>query len=84
MKGKQEDIQSRVMDILNRKNAAVPPTPAINPTLQQAIDSLMKKGPNLLSSLGGADKAGSAAPEPDSNLGGYYANLYGGGGGRVF
>jgi len=68
------------MEILNRPRktaASLPalaaaPTPApgsgiagLNPALQQAIDSLVKTGPNLLSSLGktgsGSSTAGSAA-----------------------
>ena len=71
MKAKQEEIQAKVMDILNKK-AAPPATPAINPTLQMAIDSLVKAGPNLLSSVAGSKSGGMSE--------GYYANLYGGGG----
>jgi hypothetical protein len=60
---------------------------ALNPTLQQAIDSLVKTGPNLLSSLtkAGSSSVGSgadsSAPGGESgNLGGYYSALFGGGG----
>ncbi len=88
LQAKQEEIQNKVMEILNRPrktSASLPvaaaPTPApgsgiagLNPALQQAIDSLVKTGPNLLSSLG---KTGGSS----STAGGSAAD--GGGGGAA-
>ena len=61
----------------------------LNPALQQAIDSLVKTGPNLLSSLGksaatssgGGGADGSSSGGDNGNLGGYYSSLFGSGGG---
>jgi len=94
MKAKQEELQSKVIDILSKKNnilmSQAPAAPSINPALQQAIDSLVKSGPNLLNSIGkmgGAPVSSapfpSSAPEVEGNLGGYFANLYSAGGGSA-
>lgn len=81
MKAKQEEIQSKVMDILNKKAAPAVMAPVINPTLQQAIDSLVKTGPNLLNNVGsGAVGAGGGGGvKPGGMSEGYYASLYSGG-----
>ena len=113
LKSTQEEIQNRVMEILNKKQSllksqqpdsscaaggggsseptvgtgAHPASASMAPSLQQAIDSLVKTGPNLLASLvGGAPQArGSTSSGPtgelkaESNGGGqldrFYANL---------
>ncbi len=55
MKAKQDELQSKIMDILNKKKEAMKPpvstsghTPELSASLQKAIDSLIKTGPNLL------------------------------------
>lgn len=61
----------------------------LNPALQQAIDSLVKTGPNLLSSLGktaatssvGGGADGSTSGGDSGNLGDYFSSLFGRGGG---
>ena len=50
-RAKQEELQARVVAILDRGARARAAAPAIAPSLQAAIDSLVKTGPNLLSSL---------------------------------
>jgi hypothetical protein len=101
LQAKQEEIQNKVMEILNRPRktaaslpVAAAPTPApgsgiagLNPALQQAIDSLVKTGPNLLSSLGktgsssttgsAADGGGAAADGDKSASSGGGGNLGG-------
>jgi hypothetical protein len=93
------------MEILNRPRktaASLPalaaaPTPApgsgiagLNPALQQAIDSLVKTGPNLLSSLGktGGSSSTTAGSAADGGGGGAAADgdksaSSGGGGGNL-
>ena len=85
LKSKQEEIQAKVIEILHKKASILTaaqskPAPALNPALQQAIDSLVKSGPNLLSSLGKMSGGSGGGGGGEGNLGGYYANLYGGGG----
>ena len=87
LKAKQEEIQTKVIDILNKKNNILTtqnkPSPALNPALQQAIDSLVKSGPNLLNNIGKVGNTGGMGGSMggEGNLGGYYANLFGGGSG---
>ena len=50
-RARQEELQARVAAILARGARARAAAPAITPALQAAIDSLVKTGPNLLSSL---------------------------------
>ncbi len=104
LQAKQEEIQNKVMEILNRPRktaaslpalAAAAPTPApgggiagLNPALQQAIDSLVKTGPNLLSSLGKTGGSSSTAGSVADNGGGAAADgdksaSSGGGGGNL-
>ena len=56
-KAKQDELQSKIMDILNKQKAepTKKPTenvPELSASLQKAIDSLIKSGPNLLSASG--------------------------------
>lgn len=72
-KAKQEELQQRVLNILNKPRAPAPNAgvPGINPTLQMAIESLVKTGPNLLSGLQGV-KAGTpslSSGAPTYNMG---------------
>ena len=127
VKAKQEELQSKIMGILNKpKSASVlsgglglnsgpsmgavsaapgasssffsssiqsgannsgvgaPPPPAgIDPSLQKAIDSLIKTGPNLLSQVGGGS-FGASSQSGSGYQGGYgggNSGGYGGGGG---
>lgn len=49
-KAKQDELQSKIMDILNKQKEPVKPAvPELSASLQKAIDSLIKSGPNLLS-----------------------------------
>ena len=91
------EILSRPRKTLANLPAAAPAPSAagggitgLNPALQQAIDSLVKNGPNLLSSLGktgaastgGGDSSGPGGGDKmaaGGNLGGYYSSLFGGG-----
>ena len=56
-KAKQEELQERIKKILQQKQSspglgpASAPASSFNPSLQAAIDSLVKNGPNLLSSV---------------------------------
>ena len=59
-KAKQEELQERIKKILHHKQnlqssprlgSASAPNSAFNPSLQAAIDSLVKNGPNLLSNV---------------------------------
>ena len=78
VRAKQEEVQGRVLAILNRtskstpkKNATPAPGP-IAPSLQAAIDSLVKTGPNLFSSLQ-SPSAGSGTSKQGSQFDGYSA-----------
>jgi len=71
-KAKQEELQQRVLNILNKPRQPAPNAgmAGINPTLQQAIDSLVKTGPNLLSGLQGVKAATpSLGGAPTYNMG---------------
>ena len=56
-KAKQEELQERIKKILQQKQSspglgpASAPASTFNPSLQAAIDSLVKNGPNLLSNV---------------------------------
>jgi hypothetical protein len=50
-RARQEELQQRVLAILERGRGAANQPAAIAPGLQAAIDSLVKTGPNLLNSL---------------------------------
>ena len=53
-KAKQEEMQNRIQKILKEKktsSGSKPSAGAMTPSLQAAIDSLVKNGPNLLSSV---------------------------------
>ena len=81
------------MDILQKKqklkSQQQQKVTSIDPSLQQAIDSLVKSGPNLLSSLvsnmpaagsssaisGGGGGGGGAASAGGSQLSRFYANM---------
>ena len=102
-KAKQEELQSKIMDILSKKkvqqnsnlqnletnqvnkgpSAAGNPAPELSASLQKAIDSLIKSGPNLLS--GGTTSGPQAASTAStSTSAGDYFSAYGrgrGGGG---
>ena len=90
-KGKQDELQSRIMDILNKKKEpemAAKVTsgnpnasgPELSASLQKAIDSLIKTGPNLLNSAGGGNSgsiiSGSGGYGPGNASNDYYS--YGG------
>lgn len=72
-KAKQEELQQRVLNILNKPRQPAPnaAVPGINPTLQKAIESLVKTGPNLLSGLQGvnAGTPSMASGAPTYNIG---------------
>ena len=51
-KAKQEELQERIKKILQQKQTPVSSlSSSMNPSLQAAIDSLVKNGPNLLSNI---------------------------------
>ena len=59
-KAKQEEIQNRVQTILReRRGGGRAPGAGMAPSLQAAIDSLVKNGPNLLS--------GVSQPQPQAS-----------------
>jgi len=75
-KAKQDELQSRIIDILNKKKEPEPKVaPELSASLQKAIDSLLKPGSNLLS-------VGSNLPNPSSAAGGS-ASYSGGGAGNT-
>eukprot|EP00092_Neocalanus_flemingeri_P002250 GFUD01002396.1.p1 GENE.GFUD01002396.1~~GFUD01002396.1.p1 ORF type:complete len:386 (+),score=94.06 GFUD01002396.1:70-1158(+) len=76
-KAKQEELQNRIQVILNRNRGTTPQqNPGLTPSLQAAIENLVKTGPNLLSNM--SKDPQSATGGSNSNLGGYLASLYGG------
>ena len=81
-KAKQEELQSKIMDILNKKKeteaAAIKPAPELSASLQKAIDSLIKTGPNLLS--GGGAGGGSSSQQSAASGHSDYFPPYGRGG----
>lgn len=94
-KAKQEELQCKIMDILSKKKVNVnvnnetnvnkssnPGTaPELSASLQKAIDSLIKTGPNLLSGgTGAGPKAASTASSATSASD--YFSAYGNRGGR--
>ena len=84
MKAKQEEMQAKITKLLKTKTNLVEKPPAIAPSLQKAIDSLIKSGPNLLSATmsGTASRlTGGAGSSNSSVLNNYYSNIVGGGGG---
>lgn len=81
VRAKQEEVQGRVMSILNKTTKATPTknsTPAprapgpLAPSLQAAIDSLVKTGPNLLSTFQ-SPSASSGTSKQGSQFDGYNA-----------
>ena len=51
-KAKQEELQERIQKILKQKKSSASSSSSnLNPSLQAAIDSLVKNGPNLLSNV---------------------------------
>ena len=75
-KAKQEELQNRVQVILNRSRVTPQQSAGLTPSLQAAIENLVKTGPNLLSNMSKGPQSASAGS--NSNLGGYLASLYGG------
>ena len=71
-KAKQEELQERIKKILQQKQTpASSLSSTMNPSLQAAIDSLVKNGPNLLSNIsnkpfnvGGGGAAGGFSNSP--------------------
>jgi len=79
VRAKQDEVQGRVLAILNRTTSRSTPkkttTPApgpIAPSLQAAIDSLVKTGPNLFSNLQ-SPSSGSGTSKQGSQFDGYSA-----------
>ena len=79
VRAKQEEVQGRVLAILNRttnkstpKKTTTPAPGPIAPSLQAAIDSLVKTGPNLFSTLQ-SPSAGSGTSKQGSQFDGYSA-----------
>lgn len=94
-KAKQDELQSRIIDILNKKKEPEPKVaPELSASLQKAIDSLLKPGSNLLSAAGSnlpnsssatAGGSGSYSAGAGNTSGSYYSGGYqGGGGGGVY
>ena len=93
-KAKQEELQCKIMDILSKKKVSSDlqtdsvsnkpssgsGAPELSASLQKAIDSLIKTGPNLLS---GASSAPTSAVPSSSSTDFFsgYGNRRGGGGG---
>ena len=83
-KAKQDELQSRIMDILNKKKEPEPKVaPELSASLQKAIDSLIKSGPNLLNT----GSAAATTPNVGGSVAGYggsssnyYSNYQGAGG----
>lgn len=77
-KAKQDELQSKIMDILNKQKEPVKPAvPELSASLQKAIDSLIKSGPNLLSA-----SSSSAMPHMQTYSQSSSSDYYGGGGQR--
>merc|ERR1711874_644156 len=89
-KAKQDELQSRIIDILNKKKEPEPKVaPELSASLQKAIDSLLKPGSNLLSAAGSnlpnsssatAGGSGSYSAGAGNTSGSYYSSGYQGGG----
>ena len=85
VKAKQEELQNKIFGILDKQkeinqptgagSSSVVPPPAINASLQKAIDSLIKTGPNLLNQASAA--AGQKPQEPAQQQQGYGGGDYG-------
>jgi len=72
-KAKQEELQNRVQKILSRRQVSNQQgSSGLTPSLQAAIENLVKTGPNLLSSMSGPQTASAGG-----NLGGYMASMHG-------
>eukprot|EP00090_Calanus_glacialis_P022736 TRINITY_DN3502_c0_g1_i1.p1 TRINITY_DN3502_c0_g1~~TRINITY_DN3502_c0_g1_i1.p1 ORF type:complete len:676 (-),score=187.52 TRINITY_DN3502_c0_g1_i1:2060-4087(-) len=77
-KAKQEELQNRVQVILNRsKVSSQQSSSGLTPSLQAAIENLVKTGPNLLSNMAMAGPPQTASAGNNSNLGGFLASLHG-------
>ena len=92
-KAKQDELHERIIQILNKpapiKEVPKPQpqvalAPELNASLQRAIDSLIKTGPNLLSQMnkGPSSATGSHSSQPSnagggSGGGGYQYSSYG-------
>ena len=75
-KTKQDEIQSRIIDILNKKKEPEPKVnPEISASLQKAIDSLFKTGPS--SSTTTASSAGPGSGYGPSSSGYGYSGYQG-------
>ena len=80
-KSKQDELQAKIMEVLSKQK--VPPkisaaAPELSASLQKAIDSLIKSGPNLLS----ANPPASASYAQQPTAASASSDYYGGGGGR--
>ena len=81
-KAKQDELHERIIQILNKpapikeapkpQAAPVALAPELNASLQRAIDSLIKTGPNLLSQMnkGPSSTTGSQNSQPGNSGGG--------------
>jgi len=88
-KAKQDELFERIIQILNKpapvKEPAKPAAPAsiapeLNASLQRAIDSLIKTGPNLLSQMNSKTTSSSTTGSLHSQTGGasgYNMSSYG-------
>jgi len=68
VRAKQDELQGRVLNILAKKKKEKSTPAPIAPSLLSAIDSLVKSGPNLLSSL----KAPATEVDRDSHKEDYF------------
>ena len=69
-KAKQDEIQSRIIDILNKKKEPEPKVnPEISASLQKAIDSLFKSGPSSSATTGSSAGPGSGYGPSSSGYG---------------
>jgi hypothetical protein len=89
-KAKQDDLQSRILDILNKRKVAENPAvssmgthamPELSASLQKAIDSLIKTGPNLLNNSAAAAAAATTSAGGSGGQQDYLFSAYGGRGG---
>ena len=94
-KAKQDELHERIISILHRppppqkvaSSAAAPAssvsiTPELNASLQRAIDSLIKTGPNLLSQMQSSSSTTGSQQGQQAGGGsgsGYLFSAYGGG-----
>merc|ERR1719357_902735 len=72
-KAKQEELQNRVQKILNRSKMSQQGSSGLAPSLQAAIENLVKSGPNLLSTMSSAGNQG--APTHKSLHQGFLSNM---------